>query len=749
MPFSHSSATQAQVQDLPILQERYALRRRMADSALGKLYWAQDLKMTEAAARNSVLVFTVLPELSQNPLFEQILGHILPSYQKPSLGKPQVIDDGKTADGLRWLVMRNVSGMLLSERLQELDERGMPFAEAMTLLESIAAAVDYQQPEGVFGYLEPNTILLGEQPPCLLTAPVAAALRAVHQRSAADKARQTLHSGYISPEVLLGDTPSSEDDSFSLAAITYHLLQGEAAFGKHSSLEATVRNLAPRSIRKLRSDAWHVLQQGLSTKRANRPKNPTTFLQMLQRKQQAKRFISIAALGITIAVALGTYSWLASDTPAPQPNDISSTAPSIAASTSTASPSTAGEATSTNLATLLEKAAIALRKGKILTSNNADPSAVDYLRQVAAQDPDHPDLKKLLAQIIDAQHRDAETLLSAGNAEEAHKLLSVTNNLISEFTFADALKRQVSLETAVEEARRKAAPAATAEMTTDTTAPANSALPLADTTEASSTPPATIETTASLTTPNAALEQARKAIEYGNLTTGDERSESAVAYLAPLLAQNPKDSEALKLMKDIATAQQEKAKKLMEKREVEPARAALNDTQKLISEYRLDHLVQNQISLEKRYRDTVEIVALEAKKAAEQAAANDLPPGISRSSDPNATTPATPAVRVAIPTPQPEPAGENPEAAETNAIRAVEARVSPDLPVQSAPAPRPTPVAPPVVQPRPVAVTPPPVAQPRPVPAPVQPAPTTFVPDVPDLMEVPLDVIKEGLQNNE
>lgn len=737
MPFSHSSATQAQVQDLPILQERYALRRRMADSALGKLYWAQDLKMTEAAARNSVLVFTVLPELSQNPLFEQILGHILPSYQKPSLGKPQVIDDGKTADGLRWLVMRNVSGMLLSERLQELDERGMPFAEAMTLLESIAAAVDYQQPEGVFGYLEPNTILLGEQPPCLLTAPVAAALRAVHQRSAADKARQTLHSGYISPEVLLGDTPTSEDDSFSLAAIAYHLLQGEAPFGKHSSLEATVRNLAPRSIRKLRNDAWHVLQQGLSTKRANRPKNPTTFLQMLQRKQQAKRFIPIAALGITIAVALGTYSWLASDTPATQPNDISSAVPSKAAPRPDTH-SSAGNP-STNVATLLEKAAIALRKGKILTSNNAEPSAVDYLRQVATQDPDHPDLKKLLAQIMDAQHRDAETLLSAGNAEEAHKLLSVTNNLISEFTFADALKRQVTLETAVEEARRKTA-LATGNDTATTPDAATSSL--AVTTATSPTAQATPETLV-------ALEQARKAIEYGNLTTGDERSESAVAYLAPLLAQNPKDSEALKLMKDIAIAQQEKAKKLMEKREVEPARAALNDTQKLISEYRLDHLVQNQISLEKRYRDTVEIVALEAKKAAEEAAANDLPPGISRSFDANAIIPENPAVRVVRPMPQPEPAGENPEAAETNAIRAVEARVSPDLPVQSATAPRPTPVAPPVVQPRPVAVTPPPVAQSRPVPAPVQPAPTTFVPDVPDLMEVPLDVIKEGLQNNE
>lgn len=743
MPFSHSSPSQPQVQDLPLLQERYALRRRMADSVFGKLYWAQDLKMAETAERNSVLVFTVLPELAQNPLFEQILGHILPTYQKPSPGKPYVIDDGKSVDGLRWLVLRNVSGMLLSERLQELDERGMPFAEAMPLLENLAAAIDYQQPDGIFGYLEPNTVLLGGQLPCLLTAPVAAALRAVNQRRSADKVHHTLYSGYISPEVLLGDIPTGEDDSFSLAAIAYHLLQGEAPFGKHSSLEASVRNLSPRSIRKLRSEAWHILKQGLSTKRADRPKTPTSLLQMLQRKQQTQRLMPIATLVTVSAVALGTYYWLSSHSSESQPKEIISTAPE----TNVAPPIQASTETQAPVATLLKKAAIALRKGKMLTSNTAEPSAVDYLRQVAVQAPDHPDLKKLLAQIIDAQHRDVETLLGAGNAEEAHKLLATTNNLISEFTFADALKRQVSLETAVEEARRKAALAAGTDATTLADNATTSASASSVATDTTTTTPVSAETLA-------ALEQARQAIAYGNLTSGDERSESAVAYLAPLLAQNPKDSEALKLMKDVATAQQDKAKQLMEKREVEPARAALNDTQKLLSEYRLDHLVQNQISLERRYRDTVELVALEAKKAAEEAAAaaamaqNEIPPGISRSSNANAIIAENPAVRVVRPAPQPEPAGENPEAAEANAIRAVEARVSPDLPVQPAPAPRTASVAPSVVQPRPVAVTQP-VAQPRPVPAPVQPTPTTFVPDVPDLMEVPLDVIKEGLQNNQ
>ena len=321
MPFSNRSPQDAsKVQNLPTLQERYALRRCMAETALGKLYWAQDLKQIQGNGEQAnVLVFTLLPALAQDPVFEQVFGHVLPTYQKPVPGMPQISDDGKTADGTRWMVMHNIGGMLLSERLAELDSRGMPMADAVELLDNLSTAVSNQRPEGVFGYLEPGAVLLGSTLPCLLTAPVVAALRMAYSSNPAERSRQTLHSGYISPEVLLGDMPTSEDDTFSIACIAYHLLQGERPFGKQSTLEAAVRNLSPASCRKLRPDAWHALQQGLSLKRASRPKTPATLLRTLQRKQHKKLLLPIAALVAASAVAFTTYHLLSSRDTAPAP----------------------------------------------------------------------------------------------------------------------------------------------------------------------------------------------------------------------------------------------------------------------------------------------------------------------------------------------------------------------------------------------------------------------------------------------
>ncbi|WP_308873256.1 hypothetical protein [Thiothrix subterranea] len=139
-----------------------------------------------------------------------------------------------------------------------------------------------------------------------------------YNNNSSERTRQTLRSGYISPEVLLGDTPTPEDDTFSIACLAYHLLQGSAPFGKHSTLEATVRNAAPSSIRKLRPDTWAALQQGLNLKRTARQKTPTALLNTLQRKQQKKLLLPLAGLVAAGAVALTTYQLLSSWSNAPE-----------------------------------------------------------------------------------------------------------------------------------------------------------------------------------------------------------------------------------------------------------------------------------------------------------------------------------------------------------------------------------------------------------------------------------------------
>ncbi|OQX07889.1 MAG: hypothetical protein BWK73_26915 [Thiothrix lacustris] len=714
----------------------------MADTALGKLYWAQDLKQQQGNGEQAnILVFTLLPALAQDPVFEQVFGHVLPAYQKPVLGMPHITDDGKSSDGTRWLVMRNIGGMLLSERLTELDDRGMPLPEALELLDGISHLLTSQRPNGVFGYLEPNAILLNERSPCLLTAPVAAALRMSYSNNPNERTRQTLRSGYISPEVLLGDTPTPEDDTFSIACLAYHLLQGSAPFGKYSTLEATVRNAAPSSIRKLRPDTWTALQQGLNLKRVARQKTPIALLNTLQRKQQKKLLLPLAGLIAAGAVALTTYQLLSSWDNAPEASatrvtELELTPPNTntAPANTTASAALVNEepapepneteiatqaklTAASNLRTLQAQAADAILQGKLLSDNPDSPAALDYLRQAIALEPDNTQTQTLLAQIINQQHAEAETLLNTGKLDEASKLLNTADRLITEFTLADSLKRQVSLESALGQAQRKQALAP----------PEEPATPAAN-----ATPP---DTAALATDTDQAdtLARAREAIDYGNLSRGDDRSDSAIAYLSPLLEKDSKHAEALTLLDKIVDAQQDAASTYLRKRDTAKARAALNDSQDIISKYQLGNRVESQIALEKRYRETLAMGVF------------------TPSSEPAAPTPApTPAPAPVAPpvAPPADQERENPEAAAAAANTApVEVRVSPDVPVRSAATELPP------VQIDPPAVAPQPAPQPAPPPSVTFEVPATdadnndntFMLDVPNLIEVPLDTIKDSL----
>ena len=805
MPFSNRPTREPNpVQNLPILQERYALRRCMADTALGKLYWAQDQKqMPQSNEQTNVLVFTLLPALANNPAFEQAFGHILPTYQKPIAGMPHVIDDGTTTDGTRWMVMRNIGGMLLSERLAELDERGMPIPEAMELLDSINNTLANQRPSGIFGYLEPNAILLGDKLPCLLTAPVAAALRVTYNNSANDRSNQPLRSGYISPEALLGDTPTATDDTFSIACLAYHMFQGEPPFGKHSTLEAAIRNVFPGSIRKLRPDTWNALRQGLSLKRDERPKNPTALLRTLQRKQQKKLILPIASLVAAGAVAMTTYTLLShhgNTPPKPVETQLSNPAPTQPNKGETprqedTSASLIGEtnippaldqesaqadklateaaaraaaerqdiaasaqiklASENDLLTLQDDAADAIRKGNLFSTDPEYPAAVDYLRKARALESDNIKTQKLLAQLIDDQHTEVESLLAANKLEEANKLLLTTDQLISEFTLADSLKRQVSLESDVKQEQRKQA--LSEESSTDpTTTPTDT--PTTPTTSAS-----TSDTASTSDNAEQYIERAQRAINYGNINTSDERSESAVAYLSTLLEKTPEHPEALKLLEKVVTLQQEETRAMLQKHDTEKARSLLDDSQGLIGKYKLDDQVEEQISLEKRYRETL---AMGIESTKDEPTSEAETPASKPEATPTSTaipqgiTATRPTEIKPAPIPQgitatPRQETENPEAAETAAQSdpaPLEINIPADIPVQS------TPVLSNSIELPPVRLdTPPPAptfvpAAPDTVTFEVPAAPTndtnnTFTPDVPNLMELPLDSIKDGLNN--
>ena len=71
-----------------------------------------------------------------------------------------------------------------------------------------------------------------------------------------------------------------------------------------------------------------------------------------------------------------------------------------------------------------------------------------------------------------------------------------------------------------------------------------------------------------------------------------------------MLSEYPNHSEGTKLLAQVAQLQQDNAQAALRKGNTDKARSALDASQNLIGKYNLDKLVETQLSLEKRYRET-------------------------------------------------------------------------------------------------------------------------------------------------
>jgi tetratricopeptide (TPR) repeat protein len=171
--------------------------------------------------------------------------------------------------------------------------------------------------------------------------------------------------------------------------------------------------------------------------------------------------------------------------------------------------------------------------------------------------------QKLLNQLVKDQQANAEVLLGKGQQSEAGAILKETDELITSFNLIDSLPEQVRME---------------AELNNKDSGENNKAQHY--------------------------IERAKRAIDYGNLTEGDDRSESATQYLETLLSEYPNHNEGTKLLAQVAQLQQDAAQAALRKGNTEKARKALDASQNLIGKYNLDKLVEAQLSLEKRYRET-------------------------------------------------------------------------------------------------------------------------------------------------
>ncbi|MFZ1386427.1 MAG: hypothetical protein WBP46_00085 [Thiolinea sp.] len=292
--------------DAPLIENRFALRRKMSTTALADVYWADDLfTPTQGEQDHIVLLILVAPTISNIPGFSKAWSAIMSRPAPPALSYPNILDWGN--DGASyWFTCANTQGTLLSEYFNELDKRGLSPDQAFAITETVSHALNNVQ-AGAFGYFEPGTTLKTDSSYVLLNAPLAKVMHSLLLQQTGVRSPLALHSAWLSPSVAVGDIPVTEDDSFAMASLYQTLMLLLPPYGQQSTLTAVARGTPAAANPKLKPEAQQILSQALSLQRNQRPENPEALLKGLNRKNHRKLLLPIAALAAAGVVVYASY----------------------------------------------------------------------------------------------------------------------------------------------------------------------------------------------------------------------------------------------------------------------------------------------------------------------------------------------------------------------------------------------------------------------------------------------------------
>lgn len=650
--------------DVALIENRFALRRKMSTTALADVYWADDLfTPTQGKQDHIVLLILVAPAISNIPGFAKAWSGIMSRPAPPAVSYPNILDWGNDGDSY-WFSCANTQGTLLNEYFNELDKHGLSPDQAFAITETVSHALNNVQ-AGAFGYFEPGTTLKTDTGYVLLNAPLAKVMHSLLLQQTGVRTPLALDSVWLSPSVAVGDIPVTEDDSFSIASLYQNLL----LLGQQSTLTAVARGTTPVAANpKLKPEAQQLLSQALSLQRNQRPENPEALLKGLSRRNHRKLLLPLATLAAAGVVVYASYHLVSKfNGLLNEPTQIAQTANLPTANTPTTEP-IVGKTDSATLASEAVTLAheppaqpteVATSEAVAATSNTNSTVAVENEGQIntpavpVTQDTQTPasNTSVELSTTMTATNpviavpstamSAATTTSTAAQAEVTPLILKATEAFNAGNTSgADGalpLLRQVWAIDRQDPNARALLNKVIAQQQQQTenrinlnkTEEAKASLAQTDDLIREFTLTDRIEEQVRLESQieirereqreaGDLVQQAKAAIKRGELGKEDGNN-NAVAHLNKLMFILPNNPEGRALLEDVVQARQEQIKRNLDRNKLGKTGDYLEETSRLIRKYNLTGQTRTQASLERDYRQATEAVA-QARTETEQTA---------------------------------------------------------------------------------------------------------------------------------
>ncbi len=301
------------------LNGRFVLEECIGFGGMGTVYRALDLRKLEASDRKPYIAIKVLNvPFSSHP--KSLIALQREARKAQALAHPNIVTvyDFDRDGSMVYLTMEYLPGKSLSQTLRMPGFTGMPYAEAMRIVNGMGKALAYAHERGfVHCDLKPaNVIVTDKGEPKVIDFGIAR----VFHKPEEDVEATVFDAGslggltpaYASPEMLEHREPDPRDDIYALACITYELLTGHHPFDRLSATQARSAGMRPQQPKNLGRRQWRALKAALSFNRETRTPTVTRFLQEMSGEHQAARYVAPVTSSLVIGVLLTAalyYFW--------------------------------------------------------------------------------------------------------------------------------------------------------------------------------------------------------------------------------------------------------------------------------------------------------------------------------------------------------------------------------------------------------------------------------------------------------
>jgi serine/threonine protein kinase len=282
------------------LRDRFILDKVLGVGGMGIVYKGRDLLKVEARDRNPFVAIKVLREDFKKRDDAFILLQREASRQQ-RLAHPNIVtvyDFDRTGDTI-FISMELLEGTPLDVFLNSIGhESGVPYAEAMPLIDGMCAALMYAHEHGIVhaDFKPSNCFVLQGGKVKVLDFGIARAIRRPNQSDG----DVTVYDGrllgamtpaYASPEMAEESAdPDPRDDIYGLACVCYELLTGNHPFDRLAATVARGRKLAPKAVPSLSPRQNRALAHALAFDRDARTPNVREFFNGLRPADSTTRW---------------------------------------------------------------------------------------------------------------------------------------------------------------------------------------------------------------------------------------------------------------------------------------------------------------------------------------------------------------------------------------------------------------------------------------------------------------------------